>query len=136
MGAGSRALSTRPHLPTTDSTSGMAFMRWPKILQFCIFFSTPLWGILVGMSMKVPSSKVGMNSLPVFVQIIPPAIRVNMGIDINFHRWFKHQRRICSYLSTRSQRIDRMPPTVTITNSKLSNIPFCGPKGSHTLESS
>lgn len=64
MGAGSSAVSARPSLPTTISTSGMAATRMSSCFTTSVFCSTPACGMLVGISRKLPSSSEGMNSLP------------------------------------------------------------------------
>ena len=62
MGAGSKALSTRPALPTTVSTSGMAVTAMSNARKLATFICIPEWGIEVGISKNEPSSKAGINS--------------------------------------------------------------------------
>ena len=64
IGAGSRALSARPTLPTTEATSGKL-----RRTASCFFMMSIAWVRdteldVTGMNMSVPSSSGGMNSRP------------------------------------------------------------------------
>ena len=61
-GAGSSALSTRPALPTTVSTSGMAVTAMSSMRRLRAFSCVPAWGMALGMRRKDPSSSAGINS--------------------------------------------------------------------------
>ena len=65
VGAGSSAEFTRPHLPTTLSTSGMEFTFKSNKRITSIFSSIPECGMVVGISKKDPSSSEGINSFPI-----------------------------------------------------------------------
>ena len=64
VGAGSVAVSNRPSLPATDSTSGTSLItlschdmtRWISL--------SPVFGSSTGMKSRLPSLSGGMNSLP------------------------------------------------------------------------
>gem|GEM_PF-2742034 len=65
VGAGSVAVSARPALPKTLCTSGKDLM-----IRSCVCISsaalvTEMPGNVVGMYISVPSSRLGMNSLPI-----------------------------------------------------------------------
>ncbi|OPZ07679.1 MAG: hypothetical protein BWZ10_02782 [candidate division BRC1 bacterium ADurb.BinA364] len=64
IGAGSRALSTRPILPTADSISGMAWNAMSCIASCSAASPIEACGIVIGIYRNEPSSKSGMNSLP------------------------------------------------------------------------
>src|SRR5690625_6471790 len=51
-----------------------------------LFSSTPACGIEVGINRKVPSSKEGINSFPVFFIIINPKTTIAVGIERNKDR--------------------------------------------------
>ena len=64
IGAGSRGVSARPSLPTTDSISGIS---WKAMSCFCSTSrASPMeaWAMVVGIHRYEPSSRFGMNSLP------------------------------------------------------------------------
>ena len=64
MGAGSSGLSTRPSLPTTRSTSGMALIAMSWSWRTSRASPIEACGIVVGIQRNEPSSRSGMNSLP------------------------------------------------------------------------
>ena len=56
----------------------------------------PACGMLVGISRKEPSFRLGMNSCPTPRQVKNPQTTVATGIIINFQRLARHQRRMRS----------------------------------------
>ena len=64
IGAGSSGLSTRPILPTTRSTSGMALIAMSWSCSASIDSPIEACGIVVGIQRNEPSSSLGMNSWP------------------------------------------------------------------------
>ena len=65
IGAGSSAEFTRPHFPTTLSTSGIEFTFLSSRRITSRFSCTPEWGMVVGISKNDPSSSEGINSFPI-----------------------------------------------------------------------
>ena len=63
-GAGSSAEFTRPHFPTTISTSGIEFTCLSRMRITSRFSCIPECGMVVGISRNEPSSNDGINSLP------------------------------------------------------------------------
>ena len=58
--------------------------------------SIPECGMLVGISRKEPSFRLGINSCPMPLHIQKPNTMVAPGINMNFQRLSKHQRNILS----------------------------------------
>ena len=65
VGAGSVAVSALPALPNTVSTSGNDLMMRSCVCISSAAFVTERPGSVVGMYISVPSSRFGMNSLPI-----------------------------------------------------------------------
>ena len=63
-GAGSVAVSERPSLPPTDSTSGVCLMTASCHAMMRFTSVSDVLGSSTGMKSKLPSFNVGMNSLP------------------------------------------------------------------------
>ncbi len=64
IGAMSVAVSARPTLPSTISTSGMEAIAASRCWRICFACAVPTPGNMEGMSMIAPSFSGGMNSLP------------------------------------------------------------------------
>ena len=64
IGAMSVAVSARPILPSTISTSGIAAMAASRCCRISFACAVPMPGKSEGMSMMLPSFSGGMNSLP------------------------------------------------------------------------
>src|SRR5690625_7403561 len=82
-GAGSRADSVLPALPTTVSISGMVATAICNCCNTRLFSSTPACGKEVGIKRKDPSLSEGINSLPVFCIIRIPKITIRVSTDKN-----------------------------------------------------
>src|SRR5699024_4617813 len=78
-GAGSKADSTLPAFPTTVSISGSEATAISNNCKTLLFSSAPEWGREVGINKKLPSSKAGINSLPVFLNKEKPMINKTTG---------------------------------------------------------
>ncbi len=82
-GAGSRADSTRPALPTTISTSGRLATAISSFLRTRPFSATPAWGMDTGINRKDPSSREGINSFSEPSIMATPSNTTTKGIDTN-----------------------------------------------------
>ena len=94
IGAGSRADSVRPALPTTVSISGIAATAISSCCKTRLFSSTPAWGSEVGINKKEPSLSEGINSCPMLRIIIKPRITKTVGTDKNNNLLRKAQLRM------------------------------------------
>ena len=63
-GAGSVAVAARPALPRTETTSGKPRMMRSWVCMSSAALVTEMPGNVVGMYSSVPSSRLGMNSVP------------------------------------------------------------------------
>ena len=79
-GAGSRADSVLPDLPTTVSISGILATAISSCCSTRLFSSTPACGKDVGIKRKDPSFNAGINSFPVLRIISTPSIKTVDGI--------------------------------------------------------
>ncbi len=104
-GAGSVAVSARPTLPKTRSTSGTVLIS----LSVCINSSRALPietpGNVVGMYSRSPSSSSGINSLPIFLSGIHAEIITNIETKIVSQGIFKHSVRIGRYTQIKKREI-------------------------------
>ena len=66
VGAGSVAVEARPALPKTDSTSGKDFIILSCVCRSSAALVTEMPGSVTGIYKRVPSLRLGMNSLPSF----------------------------------------------------------------------
>ena len=93
-GAGSKADSVRPALPTTVFISGILATAISNCCKTRLFSSTPECGIEVGINRKEPSFNDGINSFPVFFIMKKPAITIAVGTDKNNSLLSKHHLKI------------------------------------------
>ena len=92
-GAGSVDVSARPAFPTAHSTSGKPLRISSSRLMMTRAWSIEIAGSVIGMYIRSPSFKGGMNSLPMAVaRKIAPA-KSKAANDTVSTRWFNAKRK-------------------------------------------